>query len=57
MVTAPRHCTALYCTVQEMVAAPRPAVLGLLTASYLLGELGHFLLSATSRDMARDIGE
>ena len=56
-MTAPRHCTALYCTVQEMVAAPRPAVLGLLTASYLLGELGHFLLSATSRDMARDIGE
>ena len=31
--------------------------LALLTLSYLLGEMGHFLLGATSRDMARDIGE
>ena len=31
--------------------------LALLTVSYLVGEMGHFLLGATSRDMARDIGE
>ena len=31
-------------------------VLTLLTSSYLVGEMGHFMLGATSRDMARDIG-
>ena len=31
-------------------------VLVLLTLSYLVGEMGHFMLGATSRDMARDIG-
>ena len=31
-------------------------VLALLTSSYLVGEMGHFMLGATSRDMARDIG-
>ena len=31
-------------------------VLTLLTLSYLVGEMGHFMLGATSRDMARDIG-
>ena len=31
-------------------------VLALLTLSYLVGEMGHFMLGATSRDMARDIG-
>ena len=28
----------------------------LLTMSYLVGEMGHFLLSSTSRDISRDIG-
>ena len=28
----------------------------LLTLSYLVGEMGHFLLSSTSRDISRDIG-
>lgn len=31
-------------------------ILSLLTLSYLVGELGHFLLSSTSRDIAREIG-
>ena len=31
-------------------------VLVLLISSYLVGEMGHFMLGATSRDMARDIG-
>ena len=31
-------------------------VLALLTLSYLVGEMGHFMLGATSRDMARTIG-
>ena len=31
-------------------------VLALLTSSYLVGEMGHFMLGGTSRDMARDIG-
>lgn len=30
-------------------------VLALLTAAYVLGELGHFLLGVTSRDIARDL--
>ena len=28
----------------------------LLTLSYLVGEMGHFMLGATSREMAREIG-
>ena len=55
MTAAPRH--ACLEILPLSLAAPRSAVLGLLTASYLLGELGHFLLGATSRAMARDIGE
>ena len=31
-------------------------ILSLLTLSYLVGEMGHFMLGATSRDMAREIG-
>lgn len=31
-------------------------ILALLTISYLVGEMGHFMLGATSRDMARTIG-
>ena len=31
-------------------------ILLLLTLSYLVGEMGHFLLGATSREIARDIG-
>jgi len=31
-------------------------ILMLLTLSYLVGEMGHFLLGATSRDIARDVG-
>ena len=31
-------------------------LLALLTLSYLVGECGHFMLGATSRDMARTIG-
>ena len=34
----------------------RHTVLALLTLSYLVGEMGHFMLGVTSRDMARDIG-
>ena len=32
-------------------------ILSLLTLSYLVGEMGHFMLGATSRDMAREIGK
>ena len=31
-------------------------ILMLLSLSYLVGEMGHFMLGATSRDMAREIG-
>jgi len=31
-------------------------ILMLLTLSYLVGEMGHFLLGATSRDIAREVG-
>ena len=31
-------------------------ILLLMTLCYLVGEMGHFLLGATSRDIARDIG-
>jgi len=31
-------------------------VLILLTLSYVFGELGHFLIGVTSRDLAREIG-
>ncbi len=45
------------------MAPPPPALprsvrdyqLCLLTLSYVLGELGHFLIGVTSRDVARDI--
>ena len=53
MAAAPRH--ACLEIPPLSLAAPRSAVLGLLTASYLLGELGHFLLGATSRAMAQEL--
>lgn len=42
------------------IAGNRPALysvymLGILTVSYILGELGHFLLGVTSKQMAIDL--
>ena len=31
-------------------------VLGLLTLSYMVGEVAHFLINVTSKDLARSIG-
>ena len=31
-------------------------VLGLLTLSYMVGEVAHFLIAVTSKDLARSIG-
>ena len=42
---------------QEMQEVRSHYILVLLTFSYLVGEMGHFMLGATSRDMARDIGQ
>ena len=44
-------------SMQDVQGVKSHYILALLTMSYLVGEMGHFMLGATSRDMAREIGE
>ena len=41
---------------EDMMMQNNIYILVLLTLSYLVGEMGHFLLGATSRDIAREVG-
>ena len=43
--------------MQDVQGVKSHYILALLTMSYLVGEMGHFMLGVTSRDMAREIGE